>query len=532
MTQFDYVIVGAGSAGCVLANRLSQDPNKKVCLLEAGGGNRSPLLHIPAGWATNFNNPRVDWGYSTEPEGELNNRRIYWPRGKVLGGSSAINGMVYIRGNARDFEDWSQLGAVGWGFDDVLPYFIKAERQQTHDDPLHGRDGPLYVEDVRDPRSADEVFLHAMEAAGIPRTSDFNGSQQAGSGHYQFTQHAGRRWSAATAYLSPVRSRKNLQVLTHALVEKIVFSGKRATGVVINRAVRKESIEGAQIVLSGGAINSPQLLELSGVGQHSRLQKLGIPVVHDAPQVGENLQDHLLCKVVYGTQPQHSINREVQGLRLLPTALKWFLARRGPLTSGSAPVGGFWHTREGLEVPDVQIHFASGATLYNAAGKIQPAKQPAMTAVVNQNRPQSRGSVHIGSAAVADAPLIQANYLSAAEDQRCLTAGVRMLLNIFQQPPLQPYLTGRLAPGATLDSESDEQLLAYIREEASTTYHPTSTCAIGRVVDENLHVFGVQGLAVVDASVMPAVVSGNTNAATIMIAEKAAAMWLKSDRPN
>ena len=509
----------------MLANRLSEDPDKTVCLLEAGGGNKSPFLHIPAGWATNFNNPKVDWGYSTQPEPELNDRQVYWPRGKVLGGSSAINGMVYIRGNARDFEDWSQLGAIGWGWEDVLPYFVKAERQQTHHNELHGNDGPLFVEDVRDPRSVDDVFINAMEAFGIPKNPDFNGAQQAGSGYYQFTQHAGRRWSTATAYLAPVRSRKNLTVLTNAFVKKVEFSGKLATGVVINRGEKEEVISANHIFLCGGSINSPQLLELSGIGQGERLQKLGIGVVHDAPEVGENLQDHVLCKVVYGTQPEHSINREVQGLRLIPTALKWFFARRGPLTSGSAPVGSFWYTREGLDAPDIQIHYASGATLYNQAGKIQPAKQAAMTAIVNQNRPLSRGSIHIGSNTPTDAPIIHANYLSAPEDRTCLIAGVRMLLNIFSQAQLEDYITDRLAPTVDRDIATDEGLLEYIREEASTTYHPTSTCAIGRVVDETLKVKGVEGLSIADASVMPTVVSGNTNAATIMIAEKAAANW-------
>ena len=523
--NFDYVIVGAGSAGCVLANRLSEDPDKTVCLLEAGGGNRSPLLHIPAGWATNFNNPKVDWGYSTQPEPELNDRQVYWPRGKVLGGSSAINGMVYIRGNARDFEDWSQLGAIGWGWDDVLPFFVKAERQQTHHNELHGNDGPLFVEDVRDPRSVDDVFINAMEASGIPKNPDFNGAEQAGSGYYQFTQHAGRRWSTATAYLSPARSRKNLTVLTNAFVKKVEFSGKCATGVVLNRGESEEVINANHIFLCGGSINSPQLLELSGIGQGERLQKLGIGVIHDSPEVGENLQDHVLCKVVYGTHPEHSINREVQGLRLIPTALKWFFARRGPLTSGSAPVGSFWYTREGLDAPDIQIHYASGATLYNQAGKIQPAKQAAMTAVVNQNRPVSRGSIHIGSRAPTDAPIIHANYLSAPEDRACLIAGVRMLLKIFSQAQLEDYITDRLTPAEDRDIATDEGLLEYIREEASTTYHPTSTCAIGRVVDEDLKVKGVEGLSIADASVMPTVVSGNTNAATIMIAEKAASIW-------
>ncbi len=525
--SYDYVIVGAGSAGCVLANRLSADAAKSVCLLEAGGGHRSPMLHIPAGWATNFNNPKYDWGYTTAPEPELNERQIYWPRGKVLGGSSAINGMVYIRGVPRDFADWTQAGAVGWSWEEVLPYFRKAENQQTHNNDLHGTEGPQHVQDVRDKRPIHDTFLQAMQAVGIPANPDFNGADQAGCGYYQFTQHNGRRWSTASAYLDPVRQRKNLTIMTQARAERVEFEGKTACGVRIRRRGEIELIRGRHIILCGGAVNSPQLLELSGVGDGERLHTLGIPVVHNAPDVGEHLQDHVLAKVVYGTHADQSINREVQGWRLLPTALKWLLQRRGPLTTGSAPVGGFWYTREGLDIPDVQIHFASGATLYNNEGRIRAMEEPAMTAVVNQNRPASRGSIHIRTGEPSHAPEIQANYLSAESDQVTLIRGVRLLLDIFAAEPLAPYLTARISPAADADLATDEAMLEYIREDASTVYHPTSTCAIGRVVDSNLRVIGVEGLSVADASVMPYVVSGNTNAATIMVAEKASDLLLQ-----
>ncbi len=531
MAVYDYLIVGAGSAGCVLANRLSADDNKSVCLLEAGGNHRSPMLHIPAGWATNFNNPKVDWGYHTVPEPELNERPIFWPRGKVLGGSSAINGMVYIRGAAQDFADWTQAGAVGWSWEEVLPYFKKAEQQQSHNDEFHGTQGPLHVQDVRDKRAIHDIFIDAMEASGIPVNPDFNGANQAGCGYYQFTQRRGRRWSTASAYLDPVRKRQNLHIMQHTQALKIAFQGKRAHGVYVRRKGESPQgphtlVEARHIVLCGGSVNSPQLLELSGVGQGERLHTLGIPVVHNAPDVGEHLQDHLLSKVVYGTQAKHSLNREVQGWRLVPTALKWLLTRRGPLTTGSAPVGAFWYTRDDLQQPDVQIHFASGATLYNNDGRIEPLDIPAITAVVNQNRPVSRGSIHIRTAQAGDAPAIQANYLSAEEDRRTMVAGVRLLLNIFQAEPLQPFLTSQLSPDAELPAHNDEALLEYIRNDASTVYHPTSTCAIGKVVDAQLRVKGVEGLSVADASVMPYVVSGNTNAATIMIGEKAADLLL------
>jgi choline dehydrogenase len=522
MSNYDYIIVGAGSAGCVLANRLSADPDKRVCLIEAGGSNRSPLLHVPAGWAATFNNPKYDWGYETAPEPELDGRQVYWPRGKSLGGSSAINGMIYVRGVPVDFAAWEQAGAKGWSWEDVLPYYKKAEQQQVHHDAMHGSDGPLHVQEVRDKRPMDDVFINAMNQAGIPRNPDFNGSDQAGCGYYQFTQNNGRRWSTASAYLNPIRSRTNLNIITHALTQRVLFEGKQACGVEISRGGTTQILNGAHVILSGGAVASPQLLEVSGIGDGERLRSLGINVIHHAPDVGEHLQDHLLCKVVYGTQPEHSINREVQGLRLVPAALRWFFLRQGPLTTGSAPVGAFCYTREGLEAPDVQIHFASGGTLYNNEGKIQALKNPAVTAVVNQSRPESRGSIHITDASINSAPAIHANYLSSQLDRDTLLRGVRILLNIFDQGELQPYLTGRLSPEQAVNPDSDEELMAYIRREANTVYHPTSTCSIGKVVDEHLNVIGVSGLSVMDASVMPYVVSGNTNAATIMLAEKGA----------
>jgi choline dehydrogenase len=532
MQQYDYLVVGAGSAGCVLANRLSADENISVALLEAGGRNYSPLLHVPAGWAATFNNKNYDWGYETEEEPELNGRRIYWPRGKVLGGSSAINGMIYVRGVPLDFATWSQAGAQGWSWEDVLPYFKKAEKQQTHNDEMHGEDGPLYVEDVRDKRPMHDIFLASMNQAGIPSNPDFNGSDQGGCGYYQFTQHNGRRWSTASAYLAPARARRNLKIITRAHTQRLLFDGKTAQGVEILRGNRTEKIYAKHVILTSGAIGSPQLLELSGIGDAERLNSLNINVVHNAPDVGEHLQDHIFSKVVYATAEEQSINREVQGWRMIPAALKWFFQRQGPLTTGSAPIGAFWYTREGLEAPDVQIHFASGATLYNEEGKIRALKEPAITAVVNQSRPESRGSIHINSVKAGDPPTIQANYLSTKLDQETIVAGLRLLLEVFNQEELKPYLYGRLSPGPDLDLTTDGALLDYIKSDASTVYHPTSTCSIGKVVDEQLNVIGVHGLSVMDASVMPYVVSGNTNAATIMLAEKGADHLLTARNQN
>lgn len=527
--DYDYIIVGAGSAGCVLANRLSARSSNAVLLLEAGGGDLNPMLHVPAGWAANFKNPKVDWGYTTDPEARLDNREIYWPRGKVLGGSSAINGMIYVRGVPLDYDSWAQAGNRGWGWDDVLPFFKKAENQVRGASDTHGSDGPLAVQDVRDRRAIQDAFIDALFEQGVPRTDDFNDGDQFGAGHYQFTQKNGRRHSTATAYLRPAKRRSNLQIVTKALAQRVGFEGKRATSVHYTaNGVAQIARATKQIILCGGTINSPQLLELSGVGQAERLRNLGIDVVHDLPGVGENLQDHLLVPMVYGCPAEASINREVSGLRLVTAAMKWFFLRDGPLTTGSAPVGGFFYTRDGLDAPDVQLHFASGATLYNEAGKIQPTEYPAMTAVVNQNRPESRGHLHIRSRDASEYPRIQPNYLSAELDRTTLFAATKFLQKVFESKALDGYRLERISPAP--GEVGDEALMAHIRATANTVYHPVGTCKMGAdsqaVVDDRLRVRGVDGLMVVDASVMPLLVSGNTNAAAIMIGEKAAVLIL------
>lgn len=524
--NFDFLIVGAGSAGCVLADRLSESGKHSVCLLEAGGTNNHPFIKVPAGWAATFRNSKFDWGYETEPEPELEGRRVYWPRGLGLGGSSAINGMVYIRGHALDFEKWAQEGAAGWTYEDVLPYFRKAERQETYLDEFHGREGPLCVQDVKDKRDIHNAFVNAAAETGLPINPDFNGAEQAGVGFYQFNQRNGTRWSAADAYLNRAAHRKNLTVETRAVAQRIIFEGKRASGVRILQRGRERTIDARQTILCGGAINSPQLLELSGVGNAERLKPLNIPVVHHLPDVGENLQDHMLTKVVYGTHASSSINREVQGWRLALSALNWFVRRQGPLSTGSAPCGGFGYTSEGIEAPDIQFFFASGATLYNADGRIQALPRPAITGAVDQSRPESRGSVHIRSQRLADKPEIRANYLSTELDRTTMVRGLRMVAKIFERNSLQSYVTSRISPVSELDIDDNDALLDYIRRDAGTGYHPTSTCAMGKVVDPQLAVYGVESLYVADASVMPSVVSGNTNAATIMIGEKAADLLL------
>lgn len=525
-SSYDYIIVGAGSAGCVLADRLTENGRFTVCLLEAGGTNRHPFVSIPAGYAATYHNPRFDWGFRTQPEPELNDRSIYWPRGKGFGGSSAINGMVYIRGHKTDYRGWAQAGATGWDYEDVLPYFKKAENQQRLHDEYHGTAGPLYVEDSRDCRDVHDAFVEAAIETGMPSNADFNGAEQAGAGFYQFNQHNGARWSSWHAYLQRASKRPNLTIETQAQASRVVFDGTRATGVEFLQKNKKIFVAARHVVLCGGAVNSPQLLELSGIGDAERLRTLGVPLVHHLPDVGEHLQDHLLTKVVYGAHPQGSINREVQGWRLGLAAAKWFFLRRGPLSMGSAPCGGFAYTRDDIQAPDIQFFFGSGATLYNSHGKIRALPVPAITCAVDQSRPESRGSVHIASRDVSDAPEIRANYLSTERDRTTMIRGIQMVTKIFESPALAPYITGRMSPHEDFDLSDDSAVLEYIRADAATAFHPSCTCAIGKVVDPELSVYGVEGLSVADASVMPSVVSGNTHAACVMIGEKAADLVL------
>jgi choline dehydrogenase len=530
VNTFDYIIVGAGSAGCVLANRLTASGRYRVLLLEAGGADRNIWIHIPLGYGKLFSNARVNWLYETEPEPELDNRRVIQPRGKVLGGSSSINGLLYIRGQPQDFDHWRQLGNAGWSFDDVLPYFRKAEHQERGADALHGSGGPLCVSNVCEPHPLCDAFIDASEQAGFPRNDDFNGPTQGGAGYFQLTARNGRRCSTAVGYLKPARSRANLSVVAHALTTRILFEGRRAVGVeyVQDGQTRTARADG-EVILSSGAFGSPQILQLSGVGPAALLQEHGIPVVADMPGVGADLQDHLQVRMAYRCTEPITMNDVINSWRLrLMAGLRYATRRKGLLAIGAGYAGGFFKTDPALPTPDVQAHFIifssekSGATLHPFPGFI---------ASICQLRPESRGFVRIKSADPRAAPAIQPRYLSAPHDRDVIVAGMKLLRRIMGQPAMRRYIAEERSPGA--DCASDEALLAYARATGTTVFHPTSTCRMGSdlnaVVDERLRVRGLGGLRVIDSSIMPTLVSGNTNAAAVMIGERGADMILKDD---
>jgi choline dehydrogenase len=526
--EFDYVIVGAGSAGCVLANRLSAAGRHRVLLLEAGGADRHPWLHIPLGYGKNFTNPKVNWLYTSEPDACSGDRRIAQPRGKVLGGSSAINGLVYIRGQREDYDHWRALGNAGWGYEDVLPYFRRAEDQQRGADEYHGVGGPLAVSDPPQSHPLCDAFIAAAEACGYPRNPDFNGARQEGFGYVQMTLRRGWRSSTSKEYLRPAQRRANLSVLTHAQATRIRFDGGRVAGVEFLRDGRPQAAAArCEVILAAGAFNSPQLLQLSGVGPAARLRELGIGVVADRPAVGANLQDHYNGRLVYEANTPFTLNDVTGSLwRGAREALRFAFQRKGFLTMGASYAAGFLRTDPALDRPDIQ----AGIALFSAdrAGeKLHPF--PGFSLIARILRPESRGHVSLHSADPLQAPLIQPNYLSAEADRRVLLAGMKAVRRIMQATAMRRYTVREHEPG--VHCASDDDWLDFLRRRGGISYHPVGTCRMGAdaaaVVDERLRVRGVRGLRVVDASIMPTIVSGNTNAPTIMIAEKGADLILQ-----
>ena len=524
---FDYIIVGAGSAGCVLANRLSANGRHRVLLLEAGGRGLNPWIHIPIGYAKLFQNSRYNWKFETEPEPELNGRKVYQPRGKVLGGTSAINGLVYIRGQKEDYDHWAQLGNSGWSYDDVLPLFKRAEDQENGADDYHGVGGPLAVSNPREPHELCEAFIKASTERGIPFNPDFNGATQEGAGYFQTTSRNGVRCSTAAGYLKQARGRENLSIVTHAHVQRLVFDGKRVASVeFLHRGRLVWAGVGKEVVLAAGAIGSPQLLEVSGIGQAQRLATLGIPVVHDAPEVGENLQDHLQVRMVFKAKQPVTLNDDYNSIfRRIGIGLRYAVQRKGPLAVSAGYANAFFKSDPRLATPDIQIHFIIFSTDKMGAG-LHPFS--GFTASVCHLRPQSRGSIHAKTANMADAPAIRVNYLSQAEDRHANVEGLKKLRSIMQAPAMEPYMETELEPGLAVASDAD--LLTYARARGNSIYHPSGTCRMGAdetaVVGPDLKVKGVTGLRIADGSIMPRLVSGNTNAPIIMIGEKASDLIL------
>jgi len=540
--EADFIIVGAGSAGCVLANRLSADGKTRVLLLEAGGDDRPThnlgqffsnlMIHIPVGYAQTLKDPKVNWLYETEPDPGTGGRSHVWPRGKVLGGSSSINGLLYVRGQQADYDNWRQLGCEGWAWDDVKPYFKRAQNQERGADDLHGQGGPLNVSDVTQTHEVSDDVVEACVQAGLPRSKDINGAQQEGVTYYQLTVKNGQRCSSAVAYLHPAMGRPNLRVETRALTCRVLFDGKTAVGVeFLQNGVKSQARANREVILCGGAVNSPQLLQLSGVGPGGLLQEKGVPVVADLPGVGENLQDHYVISANWRLKAGTvSVNELTNGPRFIGELMKYALHRKGLLTLSAAHIAAFCKSRPDLSSPDIQFHILPATMDVEklAQGKMELENQPGLTIAPCQVRPESRGSIHIKSADPTVYPTIIPNYLSNPLDQEVAIASLKWARKIAEQPALEKWIDHEMAPGPAI--EGDAALLEYARAAGTTIYHPVGTCQMGHganaVVDPQLRVRGVERLRVVDASVMPRLVSGNTNAPTIMIGEKAAAMIL------
>ncbi|MBT5575183.1 MAG: choline dehydrogenase [Alphaproteobacteria bacterium] len=523
----DFIIVGGGSAGCVLANRMTESTSHRVVLLEAGPTDLNPWIHVPIGYGKNFRNPKINWMLQTSPGDVWVKKSVPTPRGKVIGGSSSINGMVYMRGNPDDYNHWQQLGNKGWGFDDVLPYFKKSQNQKRGEDFYHGKGGPLWVSDAAEPHPIAEAYIKAGIESGYQFNPDFNGKNQEGFGHIQWTTKNGRRSSAATAYLNPAKKRKNLSVIPNAQVHKIIFNGNRAIGVDYEIAGRRHSIyANKEILLSAGAIHSPQILQLSGIGSAPELKQLGISVIADLPGVGENLQDHVNAPLLYKSRlPLTANNLYHNPFQKLKEGVKYILSRKGMLAMGACYAGGYLTIQPEAANPDIQALLLLFST--EDLGGI-PHTFDGITINVALMRPESRGYVKATDANILTPPIIQPNYLEAKKDRDTLVGGMHEIRRIMRKPALKDIVAEEYSP--TADLISDEDCVDFICQRARTSYHPVGTCKMGQdkmaVVDDKLRVINIFGLRVVDASIMPTITTGNTNAPTIMIAEKAADMIL------
>ena len=533
MDTFDYVIVGAGSAGCVLASRLSEDPSVTVCVLEAGPSDWHPYIHLPAGFIKTFYMKSINWGYQQEPGPYTNGRSIYAPRGKTLGGSSSINGHVYNRGQRQDFDTWAQMGNRGWSYSDVLPHFKRMEKRiGAGDEQYRGRDGSLHVTTMEWKDTLCEAFMDGAVSLGIPRNPDYNGAIQEGVSYVQRTIQNGRRVSSATAFLRPASKRPNVEIRTHAHATGVMLEGKRAVGVRYSRGGRGgvpvEVRARKEVILCGGAYNSPQLLQLSGIGAPELLQEHGIEVRHALRSVGEGLQDHYAPRTVARVKNIKTINELARGLNLWGEALKWALTRRGILSLSPTMVYCFWHSGETAESSDLQLTFTPASYKEGVQGQLED--EPGMTVASWQQRPESRGYVRIRSADPFAQPIIQTNYLTAELDRRVIVAGMKLARRLLASAPLAPYYAYEDFPGPKV--QSDDELLAAAIQRATTTFHPGCSCRMGpaeatwATVDDQLRVHGLQGLRVADASIMPRMISANLNAATLMIGDKAADLIL------
>ena len=528
--NYDYIIVGAGSAGCAVANRLSKNHQNNVLLIEAGRASH-PVTRLPASFALLIDNPLANWRYRSEPEERTGNREIPVPRGKLLGGSSAINGLVYVRGNKLDYDTWAQMGNTGWSYDDVLPFFKKMENYQGELSEIRGGDGPLKVSEVTDRNPIYDGLFKAAEENKIPVNKDYNGDDQEGISYTQTTIYKGERMSAKIAYLSPIKSRKNLTIITDSLVTRLLFEGKQCVGAEVknkNKIIQYSAAK--EVILCGGAINSPQVLELSGIGDRSILESKGIELIHELKGVGENLRDHLAPRLVYNiTKPGIAYNDKARGVNLIKQVFKYVFQRDGFLTLPSAPVIGFFKTRKELAAPDIQVHFIPYKVVLKD-GKRTLGKEPGITCTVNQNLPESKGSIHIKSNDPEEFPSIKYNFLSSQLDKDTLVAGVKFIRNLMKTEPMKEFVNDEIQPG--LEISTDDDILEFIKNKAETVYHPSGTCKMGfdqnAVVDKNLKVHGIKGLRVADASIMPTLVSGNTNAVCMMIGERCADFIINS----